>query len=116
MPFFEFVKLQKNAALVLSDSGTVQEECAIFKVPVITIRDTTERPETMESGSNIISSTRPEAVVAAARYLRSEGTHGEWEAPEGYLERNVSGKVLRILLSNPAWAAGSRMAAAPAPA
>jgi UDP-N-acetylglucosamine 2-epimerase (non-hydrolysing) len=110
MPFFEFVKLQKNAALVLSDSGTVQEECAIFKVPVITIRDTTERPETMESGSNIISSTRPEAIVAAARYLRANGTRGRWEAPEGYLERDVSGKVLRILLSNPAWATGSRVA------
>jgi UDP-N-acetylglucosamine 2-epimerase (non-hydrolysing) len=108
MPFFEFVKLQKNAALVLSDSGTVQEECAIFRVPVITIRDTTERPETIESGSNIISSTRPGAVVAAARYLQGAGPAGAWTPPAEYLEPNVSDKILRILLSNPEWAAGNR--------
>lgn len=108
MPFFEFVKLQKNAALVLSDSGTVQEECAIFRVPVITIRDTTERPETIESGSNIISSTRPDAILKAAQYLQALGPSGMWEPPAEYLERGVSEKITRILLSNPAWAAGNR--------
>jgi len=110
MPFFEFVKLQKNAALVLSDSGTVQEECAIFRVPVITIRDTTERPETIESGSNIISSTRPDDILAAAKFLHDRGVTGDWNAPSEYLETNVSDKVLRILLSNPEWAAGNRFA------
>jgi UDP-N-acetylglucosamine 2-epimerase (non-hydrolysing) len=102
MPFFEFVKLQKNAALVLTDSGTVQEECAIFRVPVITIRDTTERPETVEAGSNIVASVRPPSILAAARYLRSLDTDGGWTPPAGYLEPNVSDKILRILLSNSA--------------
>lgn len=106
MPFFEFVKLQKNAALVLSDSGTVQEECAIFRVPVITIRDTTERPETVEAGSNVISSTDPGAIVAAARFLQAAGTRGTWDPPAEYLARNVAEKVLRLILSNPKWAAG----------
>jgi len=106
MPFFEFVRLQKLAALVLSDSGTVQEECAIFQVPVITIRDTTERPETMEAGSNIVSSTNREAIVAAVRYLQTMGTKGAWQAPPEYLVPNVSDKVVRLLLSNPRWAAG----------
>jgi UDP-N-acetylglucosamine 2-epimerase (non-hydrolysing) len=111
MPFFEFVRLQQGAALVLSDSGTVQEECAIFRVPVITIRDTTERPETMECGSNLVASTDPARIVAAARFLRSRGTPGDWSPPAGYLEPNVSDKVLRILLSNPVWAGGMRGAA-----
>jgi UDP-N-acetylglucosamine 2-epimerase (non-hydrolysing) len=106
MPFFEFVKLQKSAALVLSDSGTVQEECAIFNVPVITIRDTTERPETVEAGSNIISSTSGHAVVAAARYLNGIGTRGNWSAPAEYLTPNVSDKIVRLMLSNVRWAAG----------
>jgi UDP-N-acetylglucosamine 2-epimerase (non-hydrolysing) len=53
--FFDFVKLEKSALAVLTDSGTVQEECAIFGVPNITIRDVTERPETVECGSNIVS-------------------------------------------------------------
>lgn len=100
MPFFEFVKLQKHAALVLTDSGTVQEECAIFQVPVITIRDTTERPETVESGSNLIASTRPERIVAAARLLQSGGTRGSWTPPAEYLVPNVADKIVRILLGN----------------
>jgi UDP-N-acetylglucosamine 2-epimerase (non-hydrolysing) len=84
----------------------VQEECAIFQVPVITIRDTTERPETMEAGSNIVSSTNREAIVAAVRYLQTMGTKGAWQAPPEYLVPNVSDKVVRLLLSNPRWAAG----------
>ena len=101
MPFFEFVKLEKTAALVLSDSGTVQEECAIFGTPVITIRETTERPETVESGSNIISSTRLEKIVLAAKLLRSRGRpFGNSMAPQGYLDVNVSDKILNILTGN----------------
>ena len=46
--FFDFLALEQNAYCVLSDSGTVQEECAIFKVPNVTLRDVTERPETLE--------------------------------------------------------------------
>jgi UDP-N-acetylglucosamine 2-epimerase (non-hydrolysing) len=108
MPFFEFVKLQKNAALVLTDSGTVQEECAIFRVPVITVRDTTERPETLECGSNVVASTRPERILAAARYLRSQGPVGTWDPPAEYLARDVSDRVLRVLQSNPWWTGGNR--------
>jgi UDP-N-acetylglucosamine 2-epimerase (non-hydrolysing) len=100
MPFFEFVKLQRHAALVLSDSGTVQEECAIFRVPVITIRDTTERPETVEAGSNIVSSTNPGAIIAAATYLRDTAQPNCWTPPAEYLVPNVSSKIVRILLSN----------------
>jgi UDP-N-acetylglucosamine 2-epimerase (non-hydrolysing) len=98
MPFFAFVKLQKNARLVLSDSGTVQEESAIFGVPAVTIRDTTERPETMESGSNVIASTRPEHIAAAAGFLL-RGVGRGWKPPAEYLEPNVSDKIVKILLS-----------------
>jgi UDP-N-acetylglucosamine 2-epimerase (non-hydrolysing) len=101
MPFFEYVKLQKNAALVLSDSGTVQEECSIFRIPSITIRDTTERPETLECGSNIVSSTCPERILAAADFLLQSDHACDWSPPAEYLEPNVSDKIVRILLSNP---------------
>ncbi len=99
LPFFEFVKLEKHATLVLTDSGTVQEECAIFRVPVITIRDSTERPETVEAGSNIVASTDPDRILAAATYLKTRGATGTWDPPAEYLERNVSEKIARILLS-----------------
>ncbi|MBW3654649.1 MAG: UDP-N-acetyl glucosamine 2-epimerase, partial [Gemmatimonadetes bacterium] len=101
MPFFEFVRLQRSAALVLSDSGTVQEECAILGVPVLTLRDTTERPETVECGSNLVASTDPERIVQAARFLRSLPPRGGWTVPPEYLAPNVSETVLRILLSGP---------------
>lgn len=50
LPFFDFVALEKNAALILTDSGTVQEEAAYFGVPCLVLRDCTERPETFDSG------------------------------------------------------------------
>ena len=46
-------------ACVLTDSGTVQEECCIMGVPTVTVRDTTERPETIECGSNVLSGVEP---------------------------------------------------------
>ncbi len=100
MPFFEFVKLQKNAALVLSDSGTVQEECAIFGIPTVTIRDTTERPETVECGSNLVGSTDPDRILAAANYLRAQSTRQTWAPPPEYIVPNVSDIVVKILLGN----------------
>ncbi|HDK81211.1 MAG TPA: UDP-N-acetylglucosamine 2-epimerase (non-hydrolyzing), partial [Nitrospirae bacterium] len=53
--FFDFIALEQRAFCVITDSGTVQEECCIFRVPNVTIRDVTERPETVETGSNIIA-------------------------------------------------------------
>jgi UDP-N-acetylglucosamine 2-epimerase (non-hydrolysing) len=94
--FFEFITLERRALCVVSDSGTVQEECAIFGVPNVTIRDVTERPETVECGSNILSGAEPESVarcVDAALSLR-----GRWTAPPEYLVENVSDVVSKIVL------------------
>lgn len=93
--FFDFIKLERNAKCVLSDSGTVQEECAIFGVPNVTIRDVTERPETIECGSNLISGIEVQSVldcVKASLMLTST-----WNAPPEYLVPNVSETVIRIL-------------------
>ena len=53
--FVDFVALEKHARCVLTDSGTVQEECAILGIPTVTLRDVTERPETLECGSNMLT-------------------------------------------------------------
>jgi UDP-N-acetylglucosamine 2-epimerase (non-hydrolysing) len=106
MPFFEFVKLERHARLVLTDSGTVQEECAIFRVPVITVRKTTERPETMESGSNVVSDTSTGSIVSAARLLRDVLPEAEWSPPAEYVRPDVSRTVVRILLSSPSSTGG----------
>lgn len=94
--FFDFITLERNGLCVLSDSGTVQEECAIFGVPNVTIRDVTERPETLECGSNILSGADKERVVQCVQYVVSLRSH--WSPPPEYLVENVSDTVIRILL------------------
>lgn len=112
--FFDFIKLEKSAFCLLSDSGTVQEEACIFGVPNLTIRDVTERPETVECGSNVLSGAEPQRIVGLVEYV----TRGKrkWQPPSEYLAENVSDTVCRILLSyrisDPAeqeWLAGRRV-------
>jgi UDP-N-acetylglucosamine 2-epimerase (non-hydrolysing) len=92
---FDFIKLEKNAFCVLSDSGTVQEECAIFKIPNVTIRDVTERPETLECGSNILSGESPQSVLECVKTVTS--VTPDWDPPREYLVSNVSSTVIKIL-------------------
>ena len=94
--FFDFVRLEREALAVMSDSGTVQEECAIFHVPNVTIRDVTERPETIECGSNILTGSDPEAVAKAMRLVLALPT--DWQAPAEYETPAVSHIVTRIVL------------------
>lgn len=94
--FFDFVKLEKNALAVLTDSGTVQEECAIFGIPNVTMRDVTERPETIECGSNIISGADSDSIVRAVEMAVSLPVN--WTAPKEYQAVNVSHIVSKIVL------------------
>jgi UDP-N-acetylglucosamine 2-epimerase (non-hydrolysing) len=93
--FFDFVKLEKNAKLVFTDSGTVQEECCIFNIPTVTTRDTTERPETVECGSNIISGLYSDSILSCAITMLAR--NNDWEYPIGYIDNNVSDKIVRYL-------------------
>jgi UDP-N-acetylglucosamine 2-epimerase (non-hydrolysing) len=96
MGLFDFVRLEKEAFCVLSDSGTVQEECCIFGVPTVTMRDVTERPETIECGSNLLAGVEPQRILPAIDLaVRSRGT---WTPPAEYLAENVSDIVARIVL------------------
>ena len=93
--FFDFIKLEQNAACVLSDSGTVQEECAIFRTPNVTLRDVTERPETLECGSNILTSANRENFIRNVDLVLAQ--KGRWAIPPEYLIENVSDTVVRLL-------------------
>jgi len=93
---FDFVALERNALCVLSDSGTVQEECCIFRVANVTIRDVTERPETLECGSNMLSGPEPETVLRCVSTVLDR--KGEWRIPPEYLVKNVSDTVAKIVL------------------
>ncbi len=93
--FFDFVRLEQEAFCCLSDSGTVQEEACIFGVPNVTIRDVTERPETIECGSNILAGAETESIRRAVALVI--GQHDRWIAPAEYLCPSVAETVARIV-------------------
>jgi UDP-N-acetylglucosamine 2-epimerase (non-hydrolysing) len=93
---FDFVALERAAFCTLSDSGTVQEECCLFHVPTVTLRDVTERPETIECGSNMLAGTDP-AVVLRCIHAVTTLPPG-WSPPPEYLAADVSSSVVKIVL------------------
>lgn len=94
--FLDFVGLERNSRCVLTDSGTVQEECCILGIPNVTLRDVTERPETIECGSNILTGSDPDAIVRATSVaLRSPAA---WPVPSEYTTPQASFTVAKIVL------------------
>jgi UDP-N-acetylglucosamine 2-epimerase (non-hydrolysing) len=93
--FFDFVHLEKHAKALLSDSGTVQEEGCIMRRPTVTLRDVTERPETLECGGNILSGCGVEDILRCLALALSK--EGQWRLPAEYEERQVSGIVGNLL-------------------
>jgi len=71
--YLDFLKLQAEARLVLTDSGGVQEETTVLRVPCLTVRENTERPVTLTQGTNVLVGTQSERILqAAARVLRGD--------------------------------------------
>lgn len=93
--FLDFVRLEQSAFCILSDSGTVQEEACIFGVPNVTIREVTERPETIECGSNLLSGSDPDDIVRHVQLVTQQGTG--WQPPPEYTMPLVAETVLRIV-------------------
>lgn len=94
--FCDFLHLEQHAFCTLSDSGTVQEEACILRVPNVTIRDVTERPETIECGSNLLSGVEPDAILKAVALVTAATP--AWTPPAEYLQGNVAEGVCRIVL------------------
>ena len=87
--------LEKNAKLILTDSGGVQEEACILKVPCITLRDNTERPETVNVGSNILVGANKEKIINGIELMLKKERN--WKNPFGNGE---SGKTIVKILIN----------------
>lgn len=79
--FLSFLQLEANAMLVLTDSGGVQEETCILGIPCVTFRDSTERPETLEVGSNILVAARAERILGGAKVMFRQ--ENGWKNPFG---------------------------------
>ncbi len=73
LPYMPFLHLWRDAKIVLTDSGGLQEETTALGIPCVTIRDTTERPITVELGSNVLAGTNPEAIERLARQVLRNG-------------------------------------------
>ena len=79
--FLEFLQLESNARMILTDSGGVQEEACILGVPCVTLRDNTERPETIDVGANILAGTAPDKIVACSKTMMKR--EAGWNNPFG---------------------------------
>ena len=92
--FLGFLQLEANAKLVLSDSGGVHEETCILKVPCVTLRDNTERPETLEVGSNVLAGVNQEKILEGVK-IRIDKERN-WTNPFG--DGNAGEKIINFIV------------------
>ncbi len=93
--FADFVALSRRARCVLTDSGTVQEECTILHIPNVTLRETTERPETVEIGANLVAGCDVDRILRCIA-IATDGPP-RWQVPPEYVVPAVADTVVRIL-------------------
>lgn len=105
MGFFDYVKLQKSAFCVLSDSGTITEEASLLNLPAITLRNAHERPEGMDVGTLIMTGLKRDDIVSSIRVVTAQHVAGvrRFEVVADYDVPNVSQKILRAVLSYTAY-------------
>ena len=91
--FLEFLQLEYNSKLIITDSGGIQEESCILKIPCVTLRDNTERPETLEIGSNILAGVNPKRILECVDIMYSKERN--WKHPYG--DGKTAIKILNII-------------------
>lgn len=99
--FLDYIKLQKSAFCVLSDSGTITEEASLLNLPAVTIRNAHERPEGMDEGTLVMSGLKAERVLEAVKVVTSQYDRKQPVVPvvSDYQGGAVSVQVVRIVLS-----------------
>ena len=99
--FFDYVKLEMNAACVISDSGTITEESSLLNFPAVTIRQAHERPEGMDEGTLIMCGLKSADIITAMQVVIAQHSkkNCQLRTISDYDVDNVSKKVVRIILS-----------------
>jgi len=90
--YLTFLKLESRAKLVLTDSGGVQEEACILRVPCVTLRENTERPETIKVGANLLAGSSPQRILSVSLTMLKR--RKSWPNPFG--DGRAGGRICRI--------------------
>jgi UDP-N-acetylglucosamine 2-epimerase (non-hydrolysing) len=99
MAYMDFLNLWKDAAMVLTDSGGLQEETTALGLPCITLRENTERPITLEEGTNVLAGTAPAKILAAAREILSMG--GKQGRRPKLWDGQTADRIIEVLIARP---------------
>ena len=91
--YLDFLKLLHNSKIVLTDSGGIQEEACILRIPCVTLRDNTERPETLKVNSNLLVGTEPNNILEGVKSMLIRKT--DWENPFG--DGKTAKKIIDII-------------------
>ena len=98
--FFDYVYLQKNAFVVLSDSGTISEESGMLGFPAVSIRTSTERPEALEAGTIVLGGISTDEILSSIEITMGLNISEHSVLPEGYEVKNTSERVVKIIQSS----------------
>ena len=90
------MKLVGSARLVLTDSGGIQEESTVLGVPCLTLRNNTERPATVEEGTNVLIGQDPARILSAARKVLDSPPPARGRVPELW-DGRAAGRILDVL-------------------
>ena len=97
--FFDYVHLQQQAFIVLSDSGTLSEEAAMLRFDAVSIRTSTERPEGIDAGTFVLGGISTQEILQAIELVKATAIQPDTVIPEGYSIENTSDRVVRIIQS-----------------
>jgi UDP-N-acetylglucosamine 2-epimerase len=97
--FFDYINLQKNSFIVLSDSGTISEESAMLQFPAISIRTSTERPEAIDVGSIVLGGITKNEILNSINVCLQTHNTSNFKIPHEYEIKDVSRRVIRLIQS-----------------
>jgi len=97
--FFDYVKLQQNAYVVLSDSGTISEESAMMGFPAVSIRTSTERPEAIDAGTIVLGGVSKDSMLNAIEITKGLAINESSQLPMEYTIKNTSERIVKVIQS-----------------